>query len=562
MRFTVFLVKQGYKVRDRYSIQKGNVQEHSDSVFAPGVTILQDARINNHIQNLRLRQVTLVKAAGPSHQSYILVTKESIPTWKGFWQITNNIKVRSASAVIFIEQDNRLFAICHGRSRFFLDQSAVEYDFGLKSAINIIDPAEIKSARIFTPSEIAMSTQRQAGKKTKIESYEINIFNSLLKSIDGYVKAANQKSFKKLYGADSISFDHDGDQKGLLQKIKELHTHYGSTSYKKTPFDWIDNFRAVRDPVTVSQLDVELQTAIQNQDSSILLNFPSAFDEASDTKFSVSGFRQSSAYPSLDIEILYSNARSKAVVVDTDFLKTQSIIAADGVTGDPIAQSSIYRSLFFETTYSGLYYFLESGTWYVVDKNYLSIINNTYALLENNAIQIPLPYETLKISTEARRRKKNSEYIYNEKLSGEYQKTQATELLDTKLVSHEKSRTEVCDILTDMNGKTCLVHVKYKYGSSALSHLFNQGIVSASMLIDINFRKAANSYITNRGLAFPLTTTLDRSKYKVVYAIISKKNQKGKFTLPLFSKITLHNAIKELTRLNYDSQLAYIEEKP
>ena len=45
-----------------------------------------------------------------------------------------------------------------------------------------------------------------------------------------------------------------------------------------------------------------------------------------------------------------------------------------------------------------------------------------------------------------------------------------------------KSKMEPCDLITVVDGKLHLIHVKISTRSSTLSHLFNQGVNSAVML--------------------------------------------------------------------------------
>jgi uncharacterized protein (TIGR04141 family) len=52
-----------------------------------------------------------------------------------------------------------------------------------------------------------------------------------------------------------------------------------------------------------------------------------------------------------------------------------------------------------------------------------------------------------------------------------------------------QNEIEVCDVLTQ---DKYLIHVKKGHGSSVLSHLFNQGFVSGTMLLQQQFRKETN----------------------------------------------------------------------
>lgn len=110
-------------------------------------------------------------------------------------------------------------------------------------------------------------------------------------------------------------------------------------------------------------------------------------------------------------------------------------------------------------------------------------------------------------------------------------------LMDRKLIDHGGygSKVELCDILT-ADGK--FVHVKHYSGSSTLSHLFNQGLVTAELAkSDASFVKQANKVVESQpgGASYVIS---GESPKEVVYAIITKRaDERPK--IPFFSKIAL-----------------------
>ena len=133
------------------------------------------------------------------------------------------------------------------------------------------------------------------------------------------------------------------------------------------------------------------------------------------------------------------------------------------------------------------------------------------------------------------------------------------ELMDTRLVNYSGGKIELCDVIfRDNSGKVFLIHNKYKYGSSALSNLFSQGSVSASLILEKEFREKANKKIITNELQLP-SDGLNRENYTVVYGIISKKSHSGNFTLPLFSKINLNMFHTNLEKLGFAVKISYIE---
>jgi uncharacterized protein (TIGR04141 family) len=93
------------------------------------------------------------------------------------------------------------------------------------------------------------------------------------------------------------------------------------------------------------------------------------------------------------------------------------------------------------------------------------------------------------------------------------------------------------------------VHVKHYAGSSVLSHLFYQGIVSGELfLADAEFRKKVNGKL-------PSSHHIDLKKqpvagdYEIVFAIISSSSKV--LDLPFFSKVSLRNARRRLATFGY-----------
>lgn len=75
--------------------------------------------------------------------------------------------------------------------------------------------------------------------------------------------------------------------------------------------------------------------------------------------------------------------------------------------------------------------------------------------------------------------------------------------MDRQLISYGggASRIEFCDVLSDSGQR---IHVKQYSGSSVMSHLFNQGLVSASIektaLILLRKLMAKSKRLVNRGI--------------------------------------------------------------
>lgn len=97
-----------------------------------------------------------------------------------------------------------------------------------------------------------------------------------------------------------------------------------------------------------------------------------------------------------------------------------------------------------------------------------------------------------------------------------------------------KNKVELCDLIS-LNQE--LIHLKPYSGSSTLSHLFNQGLISAELLISDNeFLAKANEKIIQQenGDKFQINNP---KNIEIVYGIISK-SQNELPCIPFFSKVT------------------------
>jgi uncharacterized protein (TIGR04141 family) len=286
--FTLFLIKDKYEIIPRLINDNGSIKDNFFSVFNIKIMLEYNYEIEKEIEKRKFEPVMIEKANSPEI-TFLKRNEVRDPWWKSFWKISDELNLQNASAVVFKKIDDRLFAFTHGFGRYFLNPFCLEYDFGLRVAVNMIDDSQIRTAGLFTPSEIGLRTTKHSGKCAKFHEYEINIYNSMLKSVAGNVRKEYKDYFKTIHGADSINFNYSGNYPGIFPITKMFFDVSSQKKYLDTNFYWIDNFKPVRDEQFSSNLDSILLKELNDRNEEILLMYPDIFDSKRDIYFEYSG---------------------------------------------------------------------------------------------------------------------------------------------------------------------------------------------------------------------------------------------------------------------------------
>lgn len=558
-KFTIYLIKKEYKNIERYRFKDGKIKEDNHSIFDRNVIIENNPQVYNYLENKDIEPKIINKTTRKN--IYYRNFDSHKPWWKDFWKITDDIKIQTADLIVVKEIQDRILVITHGRGRIYINPFAIEYNFGLRTALNMLDSSKIKNTDLFTPSELAISTQLKVGKEAKINDLGIDIYNNLLKTIAGKVKKEYKQYFYSVEGSDSIKFNFSGMENDFDSLIQDLLEIYKLETYKKTGFEWIDFFRPIKDEDLLTKLFKLLTDEINKRNLDILLTYPIHFDDTQNIYFSYNGFysRQRSMFPLLEIQQYYCKLDEKKINnISIQNLKNHRIDAINYDDKKTYDSQSVFHCLYFETCFKGSNFFFESGRWYKVDDSFTAKIEENYKKIIQKAIDFEHKYNHTLIESKARKRNCNKELIYNEQLVEKLSENGDAYLFDTNLVNYRNSRTEFCDVFfKTKDGQFLLIHNKYKYGSSALSHLFSQGIVSAEFLCDLEYRNIINSKHDTEELYFQ--EPFNREKVTIVYGIITKRNRSGNFSIPLFSKINIQGFISNLERMNYKARISFIE---
>ncbi|WP_419005059.1 DUF6119 family protein [Collinsella stercoris] len=478
---------------------------------------------------------------------FIKISDPHKPSWVEYFndQVESDFLLSSSASALHLVSVGvangleRVFAISFGYGYTLLNNEAIEERFGLRVALNQATDGNLRKLKRTAISGNARKTDEQMPLPSSVDAFEIDVERDLLEGVtigggDGLLARGS------ITGSDSLSLSVDESAESITDFLKKVYSVYRLDSYKRK-YAWVDRIVPVRDPSLQEYLNnksIELMNAF---DQNIWLAVPEVLEWEA-----IAGFRVGCHGPLLDdvcIDTVYPTPED--IPQSYEGLRKTRISVINQASGSVVNTWSASDCLYGEIEYEGNSYCANNGNWYLIDANYKASIEARYE-------DIPLYLEPLPDY-----RSGEHEGPYNQRV---VKMAPASKLLlDRKTIYYGSrgSQVELCDILCK-NGS--FIHVKYYSGSSNLSHLFNQGLVSAKLVkSDASFRSAAQEKINS---IEPNGFILDRNSIKqVVFAIISKHGH-ARPEIPFFSKVALDSVCSDLTAMGIDIAMARIRENP
>lgn len=478
--------------------------------------------------------------------------------WADFLGLTIDQKKlvmqRSAFGLLLLPVASRLFAISWGFGHAKLDEARIEQDFGLRVVLNAVDHRKLKSADVRTPDANTLNRRSQTSRAAERTAFDIDPERDIVRGLAGEPKDRGFATW--ISGADGLTVTRKAalaDLPALCEKALQFH---GLEEYK-TEFGWIDQVRHVRERVTLDKLQGKLVEALTaalqpdaNADDDLALAFPTIYDPERGNSVMFRGYSAQTVYPDLEIEHYLAGLKSKSTTAyDAAMLDNHKVQECDEDGKTPGQTWKIGDCLVFETNVDGNCYTLSGGRWYRIDADLIKDVTAYFAGTE-------------KVDLPAAQAGEN-EQDYNARLAAD-----ASEMLclDAKLVrpADGSSAIEVCDFL----GKDKrLIHIKDKAASSRLSHLFNQGLVSAVTLRrHPAFRDGVKARIAEQPLGADYSATIagaaeqfTPADYKAVFGVLVNPPAQGEPKLPFFSLISFRHAARGIEEMGYKVAFAWIK---
>lgn len=506
----------------------------------------QDALKDSHA----LDRYSLKKSVPFNGILFVRPTRSKPPPWLTFLQSAVNRKIElqdncSTSAVLFVSASSRIFAFTFGHGRYMLRQDSFERDFGLKVALNTLDPARLRSIDIRTFQELPLHTRQQASASSSLDVFELDVDSDLLRAVTG---EPEQEDFAlRVTGSDSLIINARVGISEIGNTCEQIIHAYYSTRYRKN-FAWVDHLQAVREPLIVQQLDERLwDTVSSRQTEDVHLAPPEPLDwEVVDGFLYHTEDVSEEPHPDLSINDYLSTIDSHDGAT-VDMLKNHRIRVLFTEKDEPSPKWSVYDCLVFQAEHRGYLYVLTGGRWFQIDKKYARRILR-------GVKNIPMKDGFL---LDARPGEVEGEY--NKRVA---ESVRGLVLMDKKSILCDGASTpvEFCDLFSRSKQ---LIHVKRKTQSATLSHLFAQGVISGELFLrDDTFRDQARNILANQ--TPDLTHLIPKarpktSNYEVVYAIVTNGRRKWPDSLPFFSQLFLRQNANRLMDLGYKVSIARIK---
>jgi uncharacterized protein (TIGR04141 family) len=496
----------------------------------------------------------------PTWASFIgQVGRETIP------RLTN----QSCGAVLFLSMapagsppTSRIVALTFGTGHHALNPDAFERGFGLRVVLNSVARSNLRNLDIATLDATTFLRRIQSSRDADLQGFGIDVDRDLVTLAAG---SPRDPTFaRSLAGRDALTLNTKASLDDVLEKCERALSLYEAQDYKKD-FGFIDFVAPVKRRDLSDQLDAlaftEIAAMVRGVASDLHVALPDILDPETGTEIGYygAGLRsgKKTAYTEIAIQDYVAELRAGdfTQIPDMPALRASHEIRVirDG-EADRKQKRKLYDCLVFEVEHQGVIYVLFGGEWFAVDKAFHASVEADFSRLVSKSPFVP---STDKLTE----RDFIAELDANPRLLN-------LDQIKLNPLSMGGAMLEPCDFLSL---ESQLIHLKDGHASAPISHLWNQGAVSAEAFIRDekfrrDFRKAAQQRQKKaKKSGFDKLLPDGRSKpvpsdFTVVYGIMrTRQKQSGSLSLPFFSKISLRATADRIELMGYKVEVHLIE---
>lgn len=494
-------------------------------------------------------------------KAFLYKNNDRKPSWVGtFSDIFDcgNINNTIHALIVYLEVDNRIFAITTSFGHAKIKKEFVVNDFGLRVVLNKVDKEALRGIDVRKLTLSSHQRREVSSSNSSLDNFEFDSNEDFLKMVSGKLDSSDNFAIS-LSGSDSLNVIKRFDIKEIQDFCAELLELYEKRDYIDKGYDFIDNLKKISDSEIYLKIKKLIAGAINKRDkSSIILAYPE-IEECSCCSYRVCFGRISNFLDDINIdkffEFLDKNAITNLTVDDLKNIRIELLDEKDELLAKSVSVKrsySLFDYLVFEVEDGGNKYIFINSQLFLINKDYYLTLCDFLKGYEIPSLSINLPklkYEMVKSKKGNNIAKFEDEGDYNNRIESIYKNDVV--IFDKKSflkrIGGKKSNIEVCDILTKNREFICVKI--YKNSSSALSHLFFQGSVSAELLLELDEYK--EEVIKRSASKFTLNLD-DRPEIKFVLAIADRKDGLISENLPIFSKISLRKTIMDIKKMSFD----------
>ncbi len=494
--------------------------------------------------------------------------KAEPPDWANFLEasapgLKAKLSGQHSSAVLLIEAGpigaSRLFAICFGQGHHAIETDRMERQFGLRVVLNSVARDKLRGLDSASLDSTVIQRRTQASRESDLLEFGLDTNRDLLRLASG--KPSDVALAKAMSGKDALQVRKKMAISSLPQFCAELLTLYAATEYEKD-FKFIDQVKPVHRGALLDTLDAQLFAELTGLVAGM----------ASDLHLAVPDFLGPDQVPELcyyGSNLPYKKERFNALVIedyiqeltgsfaknkDIADIRTHEVRAMSTDPSKPFGSMKVYDCFVYETIHSNTTYVLFDGQWFGVSDDY-------YKEVEQSYLDVLKPAFLLSSTA------KNERALIADLCDPSYPDLLCMDQTKVSPTGAKGSNMEPCDFFSKQQQ---LIHLKDSATSAPLSHLWNQGLVSAqSFRLDKKFRKDARKEAGKRETKharsgfvalLPKVANINPSDYTIVYGILKKKHARTKkLNIPFFSKVALRGIVEQLTMMGYKTELHLIE---
>lgn len=466
---------------------------------------------------------------------YVKNVDPSLPGWASFLKPISDLdgalgEHAANSAVLVVVVRRLRYAFVFGYGRSMLASDVIERGFGLRCALDLIDPSSIVSVGYKEVDHRTLFSNVQSNANVAFDAFRVDTESAIMSGVVGHAADAHTY-YTRALGSDALHINPQVTAAEIPKLVTWVDQVYIAKRYISAGYDWVDHVSLVNDPAITAALEKLIDADLKRGKKNVWLAPPEAVDYGRIDAFTVEGMRgrEISEVELADV----ASARSEDITCAE--LRKVRIKALS--SHEEIQRWKAYAWLNWSGSTANGSYVLQAGRFYRIDPNFEDRIDKYLKKLG----KLPDDWPDWLSAEDA------PEEVYNERLA---KHLGSAGVVFDKVKFNKSFRghgeLEFCDVLVKKKPPVLVCVKKYKGGSAPLSHLFAQGLNAVeTLLADSGFReevrecgkKGIKSYIRDA----------PSGRYVLAFLILAKPHRgkrKPLWRLPFFAKLTLYRTAK------------------